>query len=482
MDPELLETIKRARGAQISAALHAAAAVVSASDAGELVEAAGQTLEHGHADVSNAEALATAVLAATRSVREPFGLQVELSRALVVTATRALPAASRMLEAMNAGILADEELAGRFGDRWDAWLFEYTMCKQPPPLRRAKGVSTADVVFAALELALSCASRAKAWNQWRFVMERVTEAPSKRGLPQRTKELSRKAIGFSYRLGIEQALELLKAGLGCADAAIATVIVRDAIGELEKCAPERSLLVQAAHDVELTRSEALALAAHLAEHRPQGASIATAALTWASDARDAKVAAALQATLGAAASKGKVAPSGKQVLLALGRRQFDEARALLDRGARMDDPGCDPDGAIHLLIRSGLADAQRFSLIEALLENGLSIDDVGKYGDTPLHAAALEGDHSLARFLVTHDADVDAEDVQSSTGHTETSLHAAAERGDAEMVRLLLEHGADPRIKNWNDETPLDVADDRVKALLRNAKKPAKKKPAKKPG
>jgi hypothetical protein len=477
MSMELVDTITTARGPKLKAAVERAAREVTSKTSDELASAVAAALASGRA--RDGDALADFFIAALKRARDISGTQIELATALeqALPAT-SLPVARRMFEKMNEAFLADRKLIAKVGvERWKDWIpscFEWEDIRSPRERARLNvwRPRAADVIFPALELSLTCSAGVGAESVWAYALTILAHAPSRQGLPAQVKGLGKKALGFTHRAGIEEPLRLLKAGLACADKKLAWVIIGDAIFELEKVAPAAEHIVALAHDMKPSARELATFSKYLAAQKSAGAALATLALTWADGASDRKTASALRSALGklGVETGDGVAPSGKKVLTALGKKRLEEARAMLKRGARMEDPGCTPDGAIHLLQDVALPDAVRFSLIELMLENGLSVDDTGRAGNTGLQRACDSGDYSLARFLLEHDAWVDA-DMDTASGHNATSLHVAAERGDKRFVQLLLKHGANPKIKDWKGETAIDVADGKVKGLLLAAKR-----------
>lgn len=103
------------------------------------------------------------------------------------------------------------------------------------------------------------------------------------------------------------------------------------------------------------------------------------------------------------------------------------------------------------------------------LENFDINTPIDYYGKTALHNACGHLNcTSLAKALIVHDADVNAQ----SSINGETPLHEAASIGNLDIVELLLNHGADPKIKNYFDATPLDIAEiqghEHIAQCLRN--------------
>jgi ankyrin repeat protein len=75
----------------------------------------------------------------------------------------------------------------------------------------------------------------------------------------------------------------------------------------------------------------------------------------------------------------------------------------------------------------------------------------GVHGISILFHAAMSGKVEIADLLVAHGGGQDAGNA----------LHGAAAFGHVEMARWLLARGADPNPRNWQEKTPLQVAQER---------------------
>lgn len=103
------------------------------------------------------------------------------------------------------------------------------------------------------------------------------------------------------------------------------------------------------------------------------------------------------------------------------------------------------------------------------LQNFDTDTPIDYYGKTALHKACSHLNcTSLAKALIVHNANVNAQNFING----DTPLHEAASIGNLDIVELLLNHGADPKIKNYTDATPLDIAEihghDEVAKCLRS--------------
>jgi len=99
------------------------------------------------------------------------------------------------------------------------------------------------------------------------------------------------------------------------------------------------------------------------------------------------------------------------------------------------------------------------STLALLLDAGASIDARMETGETPLMAAADEAAPRCLRLLLARGGAALELDAQRNDGRT--ALHcAAAWYASPEAVQMLLAAGADPTIRNYQDETPLDKAEE----------------------
>jgi len=103
--------------------------------------------------------------------------------------------------------------------------------------------------------------------------------------------------------------------------------------------------------------------------------------------------------------------------------------------------------------------------IEAVKQHIAAGTDVnakaGGVGETPLHNAASRGHKEIAELLISEGADVNAVGMH---GHGGTPLHYAATK---EVAELLIAKGADVNTKDNVGDTPIDLADGEIAALLR---------------
>ncbi|HEU0036234.1 MAG TPA: ankyrin repeat domain-containing protein [Kofleriaceae bacterium] len=468
---ELIAAIRQARGPELLAALTQAKQALTPKTADPLTAAVAQAVISGHVTLDEADAIARWFLAAWKTMETEarmlvaiFGLVYghldDMLDHIVKQAPALLPVAKRMLETINTALTDDAALARSLVACTFFYFHTVEIEGEPIPVRTSGGVSTTDVIYERLAMTLTLSAPRE--DLWDFCMKLVAKVPTARGLPAKVKQVPK--IDQFNDLDLEYMFALLEAGLSSDDPEIARAVTTDAIEQFEKQAPAKQQLISLARARPLADKQLLALSAFLATQPRIAEETATLASTWAAMATT-NARAQLLATLKAAgiAPTDLPAPTPKDVLLALAGKRWADARAMLEAGVRMEDPGCRPDGAIHLV--SSAPDEIRFPLIELMFARGLDVDDTGISGCTGLQRACDMRDHELARFLLEHGAWVDA-DMQRSTGHDETSLHVAVKHRDKELVQLLLAYGADPTIKDWNGETALDLASGEIKELL----------------
>ncbi|ELK00255.1 NF-kappa-B inhibitor epsilon [Pteropus alecto] len=143
------------------------------------------------------------------------------------------------------------------------------------------------------------------------------------------------------------------------------------------------------------------------------------------------------------------------------RQHLACARCLLEG---RPEPGRGPPHCLDLQLQNWqglaclhIATLQRNRpLIELLLENGADIDvQEGTSGKTALHLAVETQERGLVQFLLQAGARVDARMLNGCT-----PLHLAVGRGLNSISSTLCEAGADSLLRNVEDETPQDLAED----------------------
>ncbi|CAD7677888.1 unnamed protein product [Nyctereutes procyonoides] len=143
------------------------------------------------------------------------------------------------------------------------------------------------------------------------------------------------------------------------------------------------------------------------------------------------------------------------------RQHLACARCLLEG---RPEPGRGPPHSLDLQLQNWqglaclhIATLQRNRpLMELLLHYGADIDtQEGTSGKTALHLAVETQERGLVQFLLQAGARVDARMLNGCT-----PLHLAAGRGLSSISSTLCEAGADSLLRNVEDETPQDLAED----------------------
>ncbi|PKU32826.1 hypothetical protein llap_16870 [Limosa lapponica baueri] len=100
-------------------------------------------------------------------------------------------------------------------------------------------------------------------------------------------------------------------------------------------------------------------------------------------------------------------------------------------------------------------------VVDDLLKAGADVNVLNDMGDTPLHRAAFTG----RKLNKPKPPDINCTDQMGNT-----PLHCAAYRAHKHCALKLLKNGADPKIRNKNDQTPLDLAQGAEMKLLLGGK------------
>ncbi|XP_052873601.1 protein phosphatase 1 regulatory subunit 12A [Anopheles cruzii] len=93
-----------------------------------------------------------------------------------------------------------------------------------------------------------------------------------------------------------------------------------------------------------------------------------------------------------------------------------------------------------------------------------------KTGATAIHVAAAKGYNHVLKLLLEGRGDFDRQDVDGWT-----PLHAAAYWGQKEATQMLLDQNADVDIQNFSGQLAIDIAQDDIVPLLKDARKNAKR-------
>ena len=158
---------------------------------------------------------------------------------------------------------------------------------------------------------------------------------------------------------------------------------------------------------------------------------------------------------------------------ALTERTADQARLLLDRGARIDARNSEGETALITAARRG-----NLALLTVLINRGARIDTADHEGNTALHEASFQSEASCVEALLIAGAPLSG---RNALGFT--PLHQAVRRfweiagesthdrlaRQAGVIRLLLRYGADPLLLDGNGRTPAVLAVQSTNGILQQA-------------
>lgn len=129
------------------------------------------------------------------------------------------------------------------------------------------------------------------------------------------------------------------------------------------------------------------------------------------------------------------------------------------------DTATDRDGdGRTLLMHAVLAEDASPRMVELLVRRGTPVDAAdGGQRWTALHFAARDQKEAIVRTLLRAGATVDALDAFGNTPLFRCISDPYAKRG---VVEALIEHGANANAKNADGISPLDIAEQRQRALV----------------
>lgn len=106
--------------------------------------------------------------------------------------------------------------------------------------------------------------------------------------------------------------------------------------------------------------------------------------------------------------------------------------------------------------------------VQALVDAGATVTAASKYNGTLLQAAARKGSVEIAAYLL----DKNPKLLESRDRDGNTALHTAAETGYPDLVAFLIEKGLDANAKNFNNRSPLSLAQKNNHAEVSDLLKP----------
>ena len=167
------------------------------------------------------------------------------------------------------------------------------------------------------------------------------------------------------------------------------------------------------------------------------------------------------------------------LIVALDRRNFELAKALLKAGARIeraDNLGgtplfyaikrletvkllLDARANVNATLKDGgkpimvAATSKNTAIVQLLIDAGADVNSADLDGSSPLYYAAIEGDEEMIKFLLSKNANVNKENKFQAN-----LLHVAIDSEHPELVPILLKSGVDPNKKSDKGYTPLMIA------------------------
>lgn len=143
------------------------------------------------------------------------------------------------------------------------------------------------------------------------------------------------------------------------------------------------------------------------------------------------------------------------LMMASKNGHVEVVQQLLDAHADINARNNKGNTALYLASQSG-----HLWVVLILLNHYADVNAQNNNGDTALHVASREGYVGIVKLLLD-EYEINLE-AQNSEGNT--ALHLAAVMGDADVAKALLERGANPQIYNWRDQTPVDLALQKLRA------------------
>src|SRR5262249_49641774 len=142
-------------------------------------------------------------------------------------------------------------------------------------------------------------------------------------------------------------------------------------------------------------------------------------------------------------------PVSSDLIQALNRREFANAKSLIQRGAEPNSKDAQNRTALMYAVFRDQLD-----LVELLIAKGSRVNDADNEGKNALFYAAAENHLEIVRTLLKHGADpnviVPKEDL--------SPISVAASGGKFDLVKLLLDNGSKIDLPGRRDDTPLITA------------------------
>ena len=105
--------------------------------------------------------------------------------------------------------------------------------------------------------------------------------------------------------------------------------------------------------------------------------------------------------------------------------------------------------------------ADDLETVRVLLANGADPKKATTPYSSPLHMSVIKGNLDVTRVLLSHGAKIDHPIVIADGKHGITPLHIAASNNFPKIARLLIQQGADVTIKTSDEQTILDIINEK---------------------
>ena len=123
-------------------------------------------------------------------------------------------------------------------------------------------------------------------------------------------------------------------------------------------------------------------------------------------------------------------------------------KALVSKGAKIDNPSSNGNTALHLAVSAGMFDAAAY-----LVEKGADVNARNDEGMSPLYINSSQGETRITQMLLKRGAQVNA-----VAGDGYAPIHRAAESGNLEVIKVLVQYKADAELASGYQERAIDIA------------------------
>lgn len=127
--------------------------------------------------------------------------------------------------------------------------------------------------------------------------------------------------------------------------------------------------------------------------------------------------------------------------------EVEVGKKLVEKGTDINVKNSTGENIGHRIARSGNVEIMRF-----LFDNGLEREAIDSNGSTYLHHAVYGQKEEMVRFLIFENENVN---IKTKRGLTPIFSCVSGERQDSRITQLLIENGAKGNIKDNNGNTPL---------------------------